>query len=165
MSMVDGLLPEFEKEMRSTRRVLERVPLQQGDWTPHAKSRTLLQLATHVADIPVMATRILTLTEWDSASPRPPGAPIKETAELLAAFDEHVGDARAALAGKADGDLVAPWTFKYAGREMFTLPRMGAIRSLCLSHLIHHRGQLTVYLRLQDVALPSIYGPSADESV
>jgi len=165
MAIIDVLLPEFDREMGGTRRVLERVPLEQPDWTPHPKSRTLLQLATHVADIPMMATRILTLTEWDSTGPRPARAPIAETAQVLAAFDEHVVTARAALVGKVDEDLMAPWTFKYSGRVMFTIPRLGAIRTLCLSHVIHHRGQLTVYLRLRDVPLPPLYGPSADEAV
>jgi uncharacterized damage-inducible protein DinB len=165
MAIIDVLLPEFEREMGSTRRVLERVPLQEADWRPHPKSRTLLQLATHVADIPMMATRIMTLAQWDGTGPRPDRAPITETAQLLGTFDEHVAAARAALVGKTDGELMAPWTFKYAGREMFTVPRIGAIRTMCLSHGIHHRGQLTVYLRLRDVPLPPIYGPSADETV
>lgn len=119
----------------------------------------------HVADIPIMATRILTTAEWDAAGPRPERAPIRDTAQLLAAFDEHVAASRTALAGQADGALMAPWTFKHAGREMFTVPRMGALRTLFLSHMIHHRGQLTVYLRLQDVPLPPVYGPTADEAV
>ncbi|HEX6738719.1 MAG TPA: DinB family protein [Vicinamibacteria bacterium] len=165
MNLIDALLPEFEQEMKTTRRVLERVPWEQSDWTPHPKSRTLHQLATHVADIPLMATRILGAAEWDAASPRPERAPITTTAELLGAFDQHVGDVRTQLAGKTDGELTATWTFKHGGREMFALPKMAAIRRLCLSHLIHHRGQLTVYLRLRDVALPSVYGPTADEGV
>jgi uncharacterized damage-inducible protein DinB len=165
MAIVEGLLAEFEREMKSTRRVLERVPLEQADWRPHLKSRSLLQLATHVGDIPMMATRILSAAEWDGGGPRPEQAPITEIAQLLARFDEHVGAARSALAGTSDGELMTPWTFKYRDRVMFTVPKMGAIRSMCLSHLIHHRGQLTVYLRLRDVLLPSIYGPTADEAV
>ena len=165
MAIVDVLLPEFDREMGNTRRVLERVPLELADWKPHPKSRTLVQLATHVAEIPSIATRVLTLTEWDSASPRPARDPITGTAQLLAVFDEHVGAARAALQSCGDSELMAPWTFRHSGRTMFTVPKLGALRTMCLSHLIHHRGQLSVYLRLRDVPLPPLYGPTADEGV
>ena len=165
MALVDLLLPEFEHEMASTRKLLERVPVERGEWTPHAKSRTLLQLASHVADLPSMAVRIMTSEEFDAAGPRPERPPIRTTADLLSAFDGNVGSARQALAGRPDGELAAHWSFKLKGREMFSLPRIAAMRTVCLSHLIHHRGQLTVYLRLLDVPLPTIYGPSADEAV
>lgn len=166
MPMVDALLLEFDREMGHTRRVLERVPLQDGDWAPHQKSRTLRQLATHVAEIPRVGTRILTSSEWDRAtSPNPQREPITDVRELLAMFDGLVTETRAALAGKSDGELMAPWTFKMAGREFFTIPRAGALRQMLFSHIIHHRAQLGVYLRLRDVPVPSTYGPSADEAV
>lgn len=165
MALVDLLLPEFEREMASTRKLLERVPAERGEWKPHEKSRTLLQLASHVADLPTMATRIMTSAEFDAAGPRPDRAPLRTTGDLLSAFDDNVGSARQALAGRPDEELTAPWSFQLKGREMFRLPRVAALRTVCLSHLIHHRGQLTVYLRLLDVALPTIYGPSADEAV
>lgn len=165
MAIADVLVQELDREMGSTRRVLERVPFEPADWKPHPKSRTLVQLATHVAEIPGIATRVLTLAEWDAAAPRPSRAPIAETAQLLAAFDENVSATRAALAAAGDAELMAPWTFKHGGRTMFTVPKLGALRTMCFSHMIHHRGQLTVYLRLRDVALPPIYGPTADEAV
>lgn len=165
MTIIEALLTEFDREAKGTRALLERVPVAKGEWTPHPKSRTLLQLATHVADIPGMATRILTTAEWDGGAPRPERPPVTEVAHLLARFDEHAGAARAALAGTSEADLAAPWTFRFRDRVMFTLPRMVAIRNMCLNHLVHHRGQLTVYLRLQDVPLPSLYGPTADEAV
>ena len=165
MALVDLLLPEFEREMANTRRLLERVPAERGEWKPHEKSRTLLQLASHVADIPSMATRIMTSAEFDAAGPRPDRPPIRTTGDLVSAFDDNVGSARQALTGRTDEELAARWTFRLRDREMFSLPRVAALRTVCLSHLIHHRGQLTVYLRLLDVALPTIYGPTADEAV
>jgi uncharacterized damage-inducible protein DinB len=165
MAIIDALLLEFDREMGTTRRLLERTPLDHGDWTPHPKSRTLHDLATHVANIPAMATWAMTLTEFDRTAPRPPRPPVTNTAQLLAAFDEHVSVARAAMAGKTDPELMAPWTFKSDGREIFTVPKVGVVRTMCLNHIIHHRGQLSVYLRLRDVPLPSIYGPSADEAI
>jgi uncharacterized damage-inducible protein DinB len=165
MAAIEGLLQEFDREMKSTRRIVERVPLDKGAWKPHAKSRNLLELASHIADIPMMATRILTTTEWDAKGPRPSQTPITEIGHLLARLDEHAAAARTALASRHDDDLTAEWTFKFGERVMFTIPKATAIRNMCLSHLIHHRGQLTVYLRLLDVLLPSIYGPTADEAV
>jgi uncharacterized damage-inducible protein DinB len=165
MAVVDTLLPEFKKEMAATRKLLERVPVERGDWRPHAKSRTLLQLASHVADLPSMATRIMTSAEFDAGGPRPERPPIRTTADLVAGFDGNAEAALTALAGRPDGELTERWTFKFKGREVFTLPRTAALRATCISHLIHHRGQLTVYLRLLDVPLPSIYGPTADEDV
>lgn len=165
MAMMDAFLPEFDREMGLTRRLLERVPLAEGEWAPHVKSRTLLQLATHVADIPRIVVWAMTLSEFDRAAPRPQRAPYGNGAELLAAFDEQVKAARTAMVGKTDAELQEPWTFKNDGRVIVTQPRIGALRTMVLNHLIHHRGQLTVYLRLRDVPLPSIYGPSADEAV
>ncbi|MPZ16294.1 MAG: hypothetical protein GEV06_00050 [Luteitalea sp.] len=164
MAMMDAFLPEFDREMGLTRRLLERTPLQDGEWTPHQKSRTLRQLASHLADIPRLVVRAMTLSEFDRAA-QPPRAPYANVDELLAAFDEQVSASRAAMVGKTDAELLVPWTFKNDGRVIVTQPKIGALRTMFLNHLIHHRGQLTVYLRLQDVPLPSIYGPSADEAV
>jgi uncharacterized damage-inducible protein DinB len=165
MALADALLIEFDQEMKSTRTLLERVPLDDPDWKPHPRSRTIRELASHVADLPGMLALVAGGSRWDASSPRPPQPPVATAADLVARFDRHVAAGRAALAGQGDDDLAAPWTFQYAGREMFTVPKSAAIRRIVMSHLVHHRGQLTVYLRLKDVPLPVIYGPTADQPV
>lgn len=162
MPLVDALLPEFDHEMTVTRKLLERVPDGKFDWKPHPKSMTLGELAQHVATLPLWGTVTLTQTELDLAA-QPPLPPLATRAELLDAFDQRVREARAALADKGDGELMAPWALKRESHTIFEMPRAGVWRGFVLSHLIHHRGQLSVYLRMQDVPLPSIYGPSADE--
>jgi uncharacterized damage-inducible protein DinB len=163
MSIVDSLLPEFDHEMTTTRKLLERVPEDRLDWKPHAKSTSLGGLATHVANLPTWGSITVNQTELDLAESGV--AELARTrAELLARFDANVASTRAALAGKSDAELMVPWTLKRAGQKIFSMPRVGVWRSFVMSHLIHHRGQLSVYLRMNDVALPSIYGPSADES-
>lgn len=167
MTLAATLLPEFDHEMATTRRVLERVPDAHRDWRPHEKSWPLGGLAIHVANVPFWQQVTLETSELDLA---PPGGPafdspvFTSTAAALALFDRNVAGARAALAAASDADLAAPWTLAKGGRAVFTLPRVAAIRTFVLSHLIHHRGQLTVYLRLKDVPLPAIYGPSADDA-
>jgi uncharacterized damage-inducible protein DinB len=166
MTMSAALLAEFDHEMTSTRRVLERVPDDRLDWRPHPKSRQLGPLASHIAAIPhrtvdVMETESLDASPQGAAPPRP--APAASRQEILERFDANVAAARAALAGAADAHLVQPWSFLAGGHPMFTLPRIGAVRALVLSHIIHHRAQLGVYLRINDVPVPAIYGPSADE--
>jgi uncharacterized damage-inducible protein DinB len=163
MAIVDALLPEFDHEMTTTRKVLERVPEGQFDWKPHPKSFSIGALASHVATLPVWGSETLTMLEFDvGGDQRPPAAPSSK-GELLAAFDKNAASARAALAGKTDAELTAMWTLKRNGHTIFAMPRAAVWRSFVLNHLIHHRGQLTVYLRLLDVAVPSVYGPSADE--
>ena len=162
MAIADALLPEFDHEMTVTRKLLERVPEGQFDWTPHQKSMTLGQLAQHVATIPRWGAVTLSQSEFDLASNEQlPQAATR--AELLAIFDGHVRNARAALVGKGDGEMTAPWALKRANHVIFSMPRTAVWRSFVMSHLIHHRAQLGVYLRMHDVPLPSIYGPSADE--
>lgn len=163
MALVDALLPEFDHEMATTRTVLERVPDEKFAWKPHAKSFSLGALASHVAVLPTWATETLTRTEIDLDPNRQPPAALPSRQEVLAAFDRSVADARAALAGKTDAELTAIWSLKRGGRTLFSMPKAAVLRSFVLSHLVHHRGQLTVYLRLLDVPVPSIYGPSADE--
>lgn len=165
MGMIDGYLPEFDREMGSTRRLLERVPFDIPEWRPHPRSMTLLKLATHIADIPNFGVRALTAPSFDVAAPREAKPTLTSAAELVARFDAHVAAARNALVGKTDPELMAPWKLVNNGKEVFTLPRIGVLRTLLMNHIIHHRGQLSVYLRLRDVPLPSIYGPSADEAV
>lgn len=162
MPLVDALLPEFDHEMTVTRTLLERVPEDKFDWKPHQKSFSLGELAQHVATIPYWGTVTVSRPGIDIASePRPD--PLTTRAAVLAVFDGHVADARAALAGRSDAELMVPWTLANGGQTVFSMPRAAVWRSFVLSHLIHHRGQLSVYLRMHDVPLPSIYGPSADE--
>jgi uncharacterized damage-inducible protein DinB len=162
MPIVDALLPEFDHEMTTTRKLLERVPEDRLDWKPHQKSFSLGQLAQHVATIPMWGSMTLTRSELDLAEGDQPPQ-MRTRSELLAAFDKHAADTRAALTGKTDAELMAPWTLKNGGHTIFSMPKAVVWRSFVLSHLIHHRGQLSVYLRMQDVLIPSIYGPSADE--
>lgn len=162
MPIVDALLPEFDREMTTTRTVLERVPEDRFAWKPHVKSFSLGELATHVANLPTWGTETLNRSEIDIGG-SPTLAAMSSTAEVLAAFDANVAAARAALVAKTDAELAAPWSLKRSGKTVFSMPKSAVLRAFVLSHLIHHRGQLTVYLRLLDVPVPSVYGPSADE--
>ena len=165
MAMKDGLLPEYDHEMATTRRLLERVPYAESEWRPHERSMTLGQLAGHVAFLPQWGTVTLQQTAFDLDSgdeafrPRPPAS----TEALVKEFDERVASARGLLATVTDAELLTPWTLKKGNYEIFTLPRVSALRSFVMNHLIHHRGQLSVYLRMRNVPLPPIYGPTADE--
>jgi uncharacterized damage-inducible protein DinB len=165
MTIAESLLPEFDREMGLTRRVLERVPDGQFAWKPHEKSMTLGRLAEHLAELPQWLAISINDSGIDMGTGRPPGYTSPDTrAAVLAMFDKNVADARTALNGRTDAELMAPWTLKNQGKTLFTMPKVAVVRGFALNHLIHHRGQMTVYLRLQNVALPSIYGPSADES-
>jgi uncharacterized damage-inducible protein DinB len=163
MALVDALLPEFDHEMTVTRKLLERVPEDRLDFKPHAKSYSLGQLAQHVATVPRWGSITFNQSELDLASTEQL-PPVTTRTGLLALFDGHVAGTRAALVGKSDGELMAPWTLKMGGKTLFSMPKASVWRSFVMSHLIHHRGQLSVYLRMQDVKLPSMYGPSADEN-
>jgi uncharacterized damage-inducible protein DinB len=160
MSFAAELLPEFDREMATTRRLLERVPDRQGEWKPHPKSFCLGHLALLVAWMPGWITNAARESTLDLA--KAPGYSIEPTAKLLALFDTNVREARKALAGTSDADLAATWTLTRGDAVFMSMPKREVIR-LHLDHLIHHRGQLTVYLRLRDVPLPPIYGPTADE--
>ncbi len=166
MPITDLLLPEFDEEMAATRRMLERVPDGKPAWQPHQRSMTLGRLATHVAEIPLWTTRSLTLGEFDMS---PPGAPpfqprtLDTTAERLAVFDKNVAEARRALAAAVDAEFTRPWVFKRGGQVIWTKPKHEVYRRMGINHMVHHRAQLGVYLRLQDVPIPGTYGPSADE--
>ena len=165
MALKDALLHEYDHEMATTRRLLERAPEQHFAWKPHEKSMTLGQLAGHLSNIPFWTSAILNAEFFDLASignVRPP-APASRDA-LLKNYDEKVAGARKLLASVGDSELLARWTLKRDGEEMFTMPRVTALRSFVMNHSIHHRGQLSVYLRLQNVPLPPIYGPTADEA-
>ncbi len=163
MPLLDALLPDVDREMGATRRLLERVPADRLGWRPHEKSMSLGQLAAHLAGIPRWGTLALQTSEYDMAEEPAPAAPSSPEA-ILAIFDGHAQAMRGHLAhAEGDGPLLARWTLRKDGQEVFSLPRVGALRTLVMNHLIHHRGQLTVYLRLLDVPLPPIYGPTADE--
>lgn len=166
MKFSEMIMPEFEQEMANTRKTLERVPDEKFEWKPHEKSSSLGGLATHLANIPSWIIHTFDKDELDIA---PPGEPpfrmeqAKSTADLLVAFDKNVADARTTLAGADDERWMGNWSLLHGGRTIMTLPRAAVMRGFVLSHLIHHRAQLGVYLRLLDVPVPSIYGPSADE--
>lgn len=160
MTIAQSLLPEFDQEMATTRKVLERVPGDKGPWKPHPKSFPLGHLAQLVSLMPGWITNAVRETRLDLATA--PRYSFETTETLLAGFDRNVREAREALAATTDADLAAPWSLVNGEQVLFTAPR-GAIVRLDINHLIHHRGQLTVYLRLQDVPVPSIYGPTADE--
>ena len=163
MAIVDALLPEFDREMTTTRKVLERVPEDKFDWKPHQKSYSLGALATHVTTIPMWGEMTMTKPEIDLGGSGPPRA-MPSKADLLAMFDKNAASTRAALAGKTDQELMVSWSLKNSGRTIFTMPKAVAWRSFVMNHVIHHRAQLALYLRLLDVPVPSMYGPSADES-
>lgn len=162
MALNQALLPEFDHEMANTRKSLERIPEDKSGWKPHQKSMTLGQLATHLATINQWTEAIVSQDSFDVAT-APPPANFKSRQELLDAFDQGTAGARKAIAGASDEQLMKPWSLTKGGQAIFTLPRIGVIRSFIMNHSIHHRAQLGVYLRLNDVPVPSIYGPSADE--
>jgi uncharacterized damage-inducible protein DinB len=153
-------LAEFDTEMTTTRRLLERVPTEKGEWKPHAKSFPLGHLAQLVSSMPSWIDRTLRDTSIDLASGA--GYSFQPTETLVTAFDDNVRNARDALESVVGQDLDVAWSLKHGEHVLMTMPR-GEVTRQHLNHLIHHRGQLTVYLRLLDVPIPSIYGPTADE--
>lgn len=163
MPLNQAILPEFDYEMANTRKSLERVPDAKLDWTPHPKSMTMGKLATHLATLTQWSEAVMNQDSFDVMN-SPPQPALKSRKEILDAFDKNTAIARKAIAGASDEQLMKPWSLMKEGKTIFCLPRIGVVRSYILSHTIHHRAQLGVYLRLNDVAVPSIYGPSADES-
>ena len=165
MALRDSLLPELDQELATTRRVLAAVPEAKTGFRPHTKSWTLGELSLHLANLLTWLPMTLKGTELDLD---PPGGPrfvppkFESAAATLKRFDETARAARSALAAASDAELMVPWTLKRHGQALFTLPRIACVRSFVMNHLIHHRGQLSVYLRLVDVPLPPIYGPTAD---
>jgi uncharacterized damage-inducible protein DinB len=161
-----SLLPEFDHEMANTRKSLERVPEGKGDFTPHTKSMTLAQLAGHIVDIPTWAVMTLTVDEFDV---NPPTGPKYDSyvfatrADALARFDAEMKKAREALAATSDEQMMGSWALKSGGHQIMAMPRVAVFRSFVMNHMIHHRAQLGVYLRMNDVPVPGLYGPSADE--
>jgi uncharacterized damage-inducible protein DinB len=162
MAIRDALLADFDHEMGTTRRLLERLPDDKLGWKPHDKSMSLGGLATHLCHIPEWGGPILNGLIFDLADAPPAAAEHTSRSGILEAFDA----ARARTRGwmdRSDAEYNAIWTLKRGGQQVFSVPRVAAFRSFVLHHIIHHRGQLSVYLRLNGVAVPAIYGPSADE--
>ena len=162
MALVDAIRQEFDSEAPVTRRVLARVPLDRRDWKPHPKSMSLGRLAAWMANAPGWGASVLFEDTFEASTWTPFPAPEKSE-ELLATFDAGAEAAREAMARLDDVTARGNWSFVFQGKPMLTLPRLGALRLFLLSDAIHHRGQMSVFLRLLDVPVPSIYGPSADE--
>lgn len=167
MTMSASLLPEFDNEMANTRKVLECVPDDKLAWKPHEKSMTMGRLAGHVAEMPGWITNGIQVDELN-LTPGEGGQNFvaysaTSRAELLATFDKNVAAARQALAGASDEHMQQMWSLIFNGKRVVHMPRAVVVRSMCMNHMIHHRAQLGVYLRLNDIAIPGVYGPSADE--
>ena len=164
MTMIDGMLQELEQEAATTRRVLERVPDARLGWRPHPRARTLGELALHVASVPGAVAQL-------AAQPSPVPAPDfgadpspASAADLVPALERSIADAKSTLRGMDDRTLNETWRLTRGGEDVLAIPRIAFLRSVMLNHWYHHRGQLAMYLRQLDVAVPSIYGPSADEN-
>jgi len=168
MSYADATLPEFDEEMANTRKVLERIPEDRLDWQAHPKSRSIGWNANHLAEIPGWVEGTLTALSWDFAPPGgPPYQPPAFTTRqaILDEFDRNVAAARKAIEGvKDDAEMGKMWSLLQAGEVIVTLPRSAVIRSFVLNHIIHHRAHLLVYLRLNNIPVPGMYGPSGDEA-
>ena len=165
MSISQSLLPELDQETASTRKTLERVPADKLDYKPHEKSMAMGRLAQHIAEMIGWGTTTLTSDEFDispdGSAYQPP--PVGTPAEILASFDKGAAEFRAALASTTDEAFMRPWSLKMTGKTMFTMPKIAVVRGMILNHMIHHRAQLGVYLRMNNIPVPAIYGPSADE--
>ena len=165
MSMSAGILPAFEHVIEGTRQHLESIPDDRLDWKPHDKSYTIGELGTHLANLPSWVVATIGQDELDVAPPGedpPRMEPLDSSDEMVRTIDENANAARAAIEGASDADLMAEWTLLKGGEALFTLPKIAVLRTFVMDHMIHHRGQLTVYLRLLDVPLKQTFGPTAD---
>jgi uncharacterized damage-inducible protein DinB len=165
MTTAEVLLQDYDIEIANTRRTLERVPdsMDKAEYKPHEKSFTLGKLAVHVATLPKFGTTILTTPNLDMAATKWPEMIFVSREKLLTDFDACAAEARAALVSASDADLAQSWQLRFGEKVIVDSPRSLAFRHMCFSHLIHHRAQLGVYLRLNDIPVPGVYGPSADE--
>jgi uncharacterized damage-inducible protein DinB len=164
MRLIDPILMEFDRESSTTRKMLERVPDDKLGWAPHKKSMTLGKLAMHIATLPEW-TKSLLGDGFDAAGPPDPSRAVPEhAAQIVERFDKVVAEAKGVLARLDDAQSMGAWSLSVGGKTLFTMPRIAVARSFILNHGIHHRGQLSVYLRLLDVPLPPVYGPTADEN-
>ena len=166
MALRDALLPEFEHEMSTTRKTLERVPEDKVNWKPHDTSMAMGRLAGHIAEMAGFVAATFQGASFDFAPPG--GTPMQPTVmtsrkQLLEIFDKNVASAKATISKASDEELYKTWTLLNGGKTIFAMPRIQVLRSMILNHMIHHRGQLSVYLRMNQVPVPSIYGPSGDE--
>lgn len=160
--MVEAILNELREEAPATRRVLERIPQEKLSWKPHPKSRSLGELATHVANLFGMAEKIATSDEFAAGAGAP--APVSSVEEIRATFEKNVRSGEEALSKLSEQDALKSWRLVFRGKEIVRKPRIAALRTNLLNHMYHHRGQLSVYLRLLDVPVPVVYGPTADEN-
>lgn len=156
---------DLERELATTRRMLERLPNEHFAWKPHDKSMSLGALAAHLVNLLHWQMLTLRTEEFDAAAPQPPREVPQDRDAVLRAFDEGAGELKAAMAQADEAMLGQTWTFRYGDRVIFSMPKADVLRSFGISHMVHHRGQLSVYLRLLGVPLPPIYGPTADEKV
>ena len=163
MTLSEILSNEFANEAKTTRRMLERLPADKLDWRPHAKSFTAIGLASHIVECLNLTDTILNQDEFDIDPATYPRYQAASIDDLIEQFDARVARGQRAFASVTDADLARPWSFKVMGRERWSKPKVVVMRDFTLSHLIHHRGQLSVYLRLLDVPVPGAYGPTADE--
>lgn len=167
MAIKDALLAEFDREMTTMQKVLERIPEDKFGWKPHEKSGSMIWMAAHLANLSGWATMTLQTDELDlmpEGKPmQPPPAPTTRQ-ELLDAFEKNRNESRAAIAAASDADFGGDWSLLKNRQKIFTMPRVAVLRGMVMNHMIHHRGQLTMYLRLNDVPVPAVYGPSADET-
>lgn len=162
-NIANGLIGELDHEIATTRKILERIPTEKFDYKPHEKSMTMIRLATHVAEMIDWITETCTKDELDFATIDYKPFEPKSAAELVEYHDRLVEKALEALKTTSDEDMYKPWSLKNGETTYFTLPKINTLRTMCFNHIWHHRGQLSVYLRLNDIPVPSIYGPSADE--
>ena len=163
MTIAEVLLLDFDSEIAGTRRTLERIPENDPQWKPHEKSMPIGRLALHVARLPEFCTRILTTPEMDMDKEKWPDIVFQSTAHLLSELDRTAAEAKSHLAASSDEELNQHWKFSFRGRVIVDAPRKNLYRGMFLNHLVHHRAQLGVYLRLLDIPVPGLYGPSADE--
>lgn len=163
MGLGESILAEFTQEAQTTRKMLERLPEGKADWKPHEKSMSLGRLAMHISEIPGFFSAIFDGDEFDRGAGNREPRIARSSAEALSVFDASVAAFTEKLSRFPDARLLDTWRFKFGGRVVLELPRIAAIRAMVLSHSIHHRGQLSVYLRLLDVPIPGAYGPSADD--
>lgn len=161
--LATAFLGELENEAKVTRQVLERVPAEKFDWKPHEKSMTMGRLAVHIAEMFGWTKETLKQDVLDFANADFKPFEPKSSEELLAFFDDHLAKAKIIIAETSDERFLTDWTMRNGEQVYFTMPKVAVMRSFVMNHIVHHRGQLSVYLRLNDIPVPSIYGPSADE--
>lgn len=163
MSLNQPLISEIKHEAANTRKILERIPMENAEWRPHTKSTTIGRLATHVAELPGWITMIANTDSMNFGNGNYKSPTASNREELLAIFDKNVDDAVKSLEGMTEDHMKESWALLNGDRKIFEQPKAAVIRSFSMNHMLHHRAQLSVYLRLNDIPVPGMYGPSADE--